>query len=72
MDPLFALKLEHKVDAVRNCNVQLKNKGLPLRDSTYTLKTKEQYLNEIKKLIDLYPELNHHPALLKIEQEFNN
>ena len=70
MEPAFALTLENKVNAVRECNVQLKNKGLPPVDADYTHAVKAKYLEEIYSLIESHPELLHHPALFKIEADF--
>jgi len=69
-EPTFALALENKVNAVRECNVQLKNKGLPPIDADYTHSVKARYLEEIHSLIERHPELLHHPALFKIEADF--
>ena len=70
MEPAFALTLENKVNAVRECNLHLKNKGLPPLDADYTHSVKAKYLEEIYALIETHPELLHHPALFKIEADF--
>lgn len=69
MNSDLSLKLENKVAAIAECNVQLKNRGIPLEDTTYTLKVKHQYIRELVLLIQEHPELSHHPALFKIQSD---
>ena len=69
MNSDLSLKLENKVAAIVECNVQLKNRGIPLEDTTYTLKIKRQYIRELVLLIQWHPELSHHPALSKIQSD---
>jgi hypothetical protein len=42
MNPDLSIKLENKVAAIMECNYQLKNRGIPLEDATYTSKMKTQ------------------------------
>lgn len=67
MNSELSLKLENKVAAIVECNVQLKNKSIPLEDTIYTLKIKRQYIRELALFIQENPELSQHPALLKID-----
>ena len=72
MDPSLTLQLENKISAVAECNLQLKNRGLPPDDAEYTLKIKNQYLKEIKALLDQDAKLIHHPGLLRIEADLTH
>lgn len=72
MNPDLSIKLENKVAAILECNVQLKNKGLPLEDTTYILKIKLQYIQELTILIQENSELSHHPALLKVQNDLES
>jgi len=67
MNPDLSLKLEKKVAAIVECNVQLKDKSIDLEDTTYTLKIKRQHIRDLTLLIQENPELSHHPALFKID-----
>lgn len=69
MNPSLSLKLENKVAAILECNYQLKNRGIPLEDTTYTLKIKRQYVRELILMIQENTELAQHPALLKIKND---
>jgi len=69
MNPDLSIKLENKVAAIMECNYQLKNRGIPLEDTTYTSKMKTQYLGELAILLQKHPELAHHPALMKLKTD---
>jgi len=69
MEPLLALKLENKIKAVMECNIYLKQNKFSEEDKNYTLKVKKEYLEEIYLLVEMHPELLHHPALFKIEAD---
>ena len=72
MSSALTLKLENKVAAILECNIQLKNRGVPLEDTTYTMKIKRQYLKELVLLIKENPELSEHQALMKIKTDLES
>lgn len=71
MNSVF-LKLENKIAAILECNIQLKNRGIPLEDTTYTVKIKRQYIKELILLIKENPELSEHQALMKIKTDLDS
>ena len=69
MDPHLSILLENKVRAIAECNYILKQNRFPEEDIAYTIKMKDQYLNEIKALIETHAELAHHAVLIKIKKD---
>ncbi len=66
MDPQLSITLENKVHLILECKVSLRKSNLTMEDRTYTQKTLEQCLADLKDFVNQHPELNHHPALLKL------